>query len=254
MRFLTENTRRWLLGLFVTSLVSVCLSLSVRADDKKELTEKAYQAYMSGDFKMALDLYQLAGAEIPEAPGLEYNKGGAHYQLGDFEQALKTFEKAALTDNDELAAGAHYNSGNTYFQQQDFRGAVEQYKNALQRSPDDAEARRNLEIALRNLKEQQQQEQDEDGEQNKDKQEDQQQDKQQDQQENQDKQDEQNQEQQQKPDSSQSKPQQKPQKNNPNQMSKEDAERLLNALKDEERKHQKNKRMASTNTYNGKDW
>ena len=252
MRFLTENTRRWLLGLCVTSLVSMCLSLSVRADDKKELTEKAYQAYMSGDFKMALDLYHLAGAEIPEAPGLEYNKGGAHYQLGDFEQALKTFEKAALADNDELAAGAHYNSGNTYFQQRDFRGAVEQYKNALQRSPDDAEARRNLEIALRNLKEQQQQEQDKD--QDKEKQEDQQQDKQQDKQENQDKQDEQNQEQQQKPDSSQSKPQQKPQKNNPNQMSKEDAERLLNALKDEERKHQKNKRMASTKTYNGKDW
>lgn len=256
MKILIKNSGRWLLVLGALSVASAFLSTSVKADDKRELTDRAYQAYRDGDFIRALDLYRQAGAEIPEAAGLEYNKGTAHYQLGDFEQALKTFEKAALSENDELAAGAHYNSGNTYFQQQDFQNAVEQYKNALRKDPDDAEARLNLEIALRNLQKQEQ-EQDKDSEQNEDNQEDQQQDKQQDSEKNQDKedkQDPQNQESQQDPDSSQTKPRQNPPKSNPNQMSKEDAERLLNSLIDEERKHQRNKRMASAKMYNGKDW
>jgi hypothetical protein len=37
-------------------------------------------------------------------------------------------------------------------------------------------------------------------------------------------------------------------------MSKEDAERLLNALKDQELKYQKNKQMLSPRLYLGKDW
>ena len=63
MKSLTDKTRRWLLALFVVSFVSAFLSLSVRADEKRELTDRAYQAYVMGDFKQALDLYQQAGAE-----------------------------------------------------------------------------------------------------------------------------------------------------------------------------------------------
>lgn len=257
MNILIKTSKHWLLALSVICAASAFPGTSVAASEKRDLTDRAYQAYLKGDFKQSLELYRQAGAEIPEAAGLEYNKGTAHYQLGDFDQALKSFEKATLTDNQELAAGAHYNSGNTYFERQDFQHAVEQYKNALRKSPDDSEARRNLEIALRNLKEQEQK-QDEDSEQDQDKQDDQQQDKQQNKEDDQDKKEDQheqqNQESEPKPDSSQSPPEQKPSQSNPYQMSKEDAERLLNSLKDEERKHQKNKRMVSAKTYNGKAW
>ncbi|MFQ5607052.1 MAG: tetratricopeptide repeat protein [Candidatus Zixiibacteriota bacterium] len=226
--------------------------------DRRALTEQAYEAYQQGKYQEALELYQRAGLDIPETAGLEFNKGAAHSKLGDLQQALKRFEKATLTENPELASAAHFNQGNTYYQQQDFQHAVEQYKSSLRGNPADPNARYNLELALKKLREQQRQEQEnqQEGDQE---QEDKDQEKSQDKQEPQESQDKKDQKQQdsetkQTPDSSQSRPEQKPQKFNPYQMSKEDAERLLNALKDEELKHQKNKRIISTSVYHGKDW
>ena len=56
-----------------------------------------------------------------------------------------------------LAGPSRFNLGNALFQKQDYRGAVQAYRDALHLAPDDLDARRNLEMALRALKEQEEQ-------------------------------------------------------------------------------------------------
>ena len=77
--------------------------------------------------------------------------GDAQFRFGDFESALQEFERVAADDDPALSASGHYNKGNTHFQLQDYPAAVEAYRQALQRVPGDADAKANLELALQRL-------------------------------------------------------------------------------------------------------
>jgi Ca-activated chloride channel family protein len=59
-----------------------------------------------------------------------------------------------------MAPAARFNQGNALFQKQDYAGAVDAYKDALRLEPGNPETVNNLELALRALETQQQQERD----------------------------------------------------------------------------------------------
>ena len=139
--------------------------------------------------------------------------------------------------NRELTSKAFYNLGNIAFNREDWDQAIENYKNALRRNPADDEARDNLRLAQ--LKKQQSQN---DKNQNKDQNKDQQN---QDKDKNKDKQDQKDQQQQNQ--QNQDQQQQNPAQPRDGQMSKENAEQLLNAAeqaeKNTQQKMQKGARM-----------
>lgn len=231
---------------------------SAIAENRRDVTRTALDLYHQGDFQQALQLYSAAGDALPTIPELEFNKGVTQAQLGDLQAAQKSLDQATLSRHQGVAGDAHFNLGNAFYEQQQFDQAIESYKNALRADPSNTAAKRNLELALRQKQEQQeqQQEQQDQQDQQQDENEQEQQDQQnQDQQQQEQEQDQEQQQQQQQPDSTQQKPdqQQQPQPD-PRQMSKEDAERILNALKDEEMKHQKNRRLLSPRVYLGRDW
>ena len=91
-------------------------------------------------------------------------QGSAHYQAGNYEEALAAFQKG----ND---AQSLYNQGNALAKLQKLEEAIEAYDNALKMNPDHADAKANKAL-LEKLKQQQdQQQQDQDSSENKDKQE-----------------------------------------------------------------------------------
>lgn len=113
--------------------------------------EAAGALYDAGRYGEALQAYKEALVERPESARLHLNVGDALFQLGDFEGALGEFERVSAADDPALAALGHYNKGNAHFQLQDYAAAVEAYQQALQRAPGDADAKANLELALQRL-------------------------------------------------------------------------------------------------------
>jgi Ca-activated chloride channel homolog len=118
--------------------------------------EQARQHYEQGEYEEALKLYRQVQVENPDSPLLHFNVGGALFKTGDYEAALREFERALQGDEDRLHSPAFYNMGNAFFLQRQFEQAVEAYKNALQADPTDVDAKVNLELALEMLQQQQQ--------------------------------------------------------------------------------------------------
>ena len=224
-----------------------------------EAVREGNAAYEKGDFKKALEEYHIAEADRPETPGIDCNIGNVLYEQGDYEQATERLTKALNSDDVRIEAQAQYNLGNTHFRAKDYQKAIEAFKASLDLNPDDMDAKYNLELARRMLKEQTQSEQsDEDkSEQQEKKEQEQEQQQEQQQQEEQDEQQQQQQQQNQQEDESQKREQQQQQQQQMDQkeMSKEDAERILNALQDDEQDIQKRIQRNKTATgYVGKDW
>ncbi len=151
-------------------------------------------------------------------PQAVYNLGCAYMQQEKDSAAIVQFEKAGRMETNRLRrAKAYHNIGVICQAHQMFPEAIDAYKEALRNNPKDDETRYNLALCQRQLK-------DQDNDQNQDQQDQDQQDQNQDQQ----------QQQQQQQDKNQDQQQQQQQQQPEEQMSRENAEQLLeSAMRDE---------------------
>jgi Ca-activated chloride channel family protein len=207
--------------LVIPALILVTLVLGACGQSAGQLNNAGNEAFENQEYDDALAAYTRAGQESPELAEPHYNAANTHYRLEDYEQALAQIEAALVAEESAVGLAQHsfFNLGNTFFQGQQFESAIEAFKEALRLNPNDLEAKQNLELALRQMQEQEQQDQqcenpeqpDEQQEQEQDeKQQDQQQDQQQDEQQQNEEQQDQQQDQQQ--DEQQNEPSQDEQK------------------------------------------
>lgn len=240
---------------FFTVLLASLVGTSAFAQGEREgrrLVFEGNEAFKKGDYTTADSLYR-SGMEAgaPQTAG-SFNLGNTAYRQEDYEAAITEFERAARSAKDPSnQADAWYNAGNTYLAQQDPQKALDAYKQALRLNPDDEDARHNLMLAKQMLEQAENQEQ-QDGDQDQNNEE---------QQENQDQQegdkdeqdgnqpqdqegqDQENQEQEgqdSQPKESNEEGEEKPAQSAPQagQISKEDAERMLEALNKREKELQ----------------
>lgn len=239
-----SKVRRAVLGLSLLALVG-----SVVAADVKELIRLGNDAYRLQQYDQALEQYQIAETESPELPELDYNIADILHHQEKYEEAVERYNRALNSQDAALHPKINYNLGNTYFRMGDYPNAITSYQKALEADPNDIDAKFNLELARKMLKDQLQPEQQE-NQQDQQQQQQQQNQEQQDQQQEDQQQEEQQQEEQQQQDRQD---QQQAQEQKP--ISKEDAERILNALKDDEEDVQKQiRRQLTGGDYNGNDW
>jgi Ca-activated chloride channel homolog len=170
----------------------------------------------------------------------QFNLGTAVYKNNNFEESAKIYGN--LAGNNDVArdtkAKVFHNLGNSLVQSKEYEKSILAYKNALMNDPKNKDTKYNLEYAKMMLKKQQQQNKD-----NKDKKDDK------DKKDQKDKQD-QNKDQNKKQD-------QQKQPQDQRKISKEDAERMLEALKNDEKKTmQKVKKQQAKVQVTGieKDW
>lgn len=110
--------------------------------------------YEKGEHEQALESYADSGRRRPKDPRPLFNAGAALYRLNRSEQAAQAFEAAAALsakDRKTLAA-ARYNEGNARAQAGDYAGAIAALRRAVTLDPADLDARHNLAVALRRLK------------------------------------------------------------------------------------------------------
>ncbi|MFM7080175.1 MAG: tetratricopeptide repeat protein [Bacteroidota bacterium] len=197
-----------------------------------------------------------------------YNLGNSLYRLKKNEEALKQYQNAAnLAKDPEQKSKSYHNMGNTYMNMEKYQEAVNSYKQALRLNPQDEDTRYNLAYAQSKLVQQNQNQQNkQDQNKNKEKEDQNKQDKGENEKQNQQNQSK-NQDQQgknDKQDQNQGDNQKEKENNKNNQqaqnpsdrkMSKEEAERMLNALQNDEADLQKKmKRIEGKSAKTGKQW
>jgi Ca-activated chloride channel family protein len=199
--------------------------------------------YRQGEYDKALEQYRGAQVLDPDIPGLALNAGDALFRKDEFQDSVREFSVASAAADSIMSGNAFYNAGNALMAAGDLDGAIESYKAALIRHPRDADAKFNLELALRKREEHEKQQQSRQGE-NGQNQEQQNQKSQQDQQNQQQQQQQPAQEQPQQGQQEQQQSQEQQNQEGQARMSRADAERLLDAIDEAEKELQAELRAA----------
>jgi len=216
--------------------------------------------YDQKSYPAALEKYVEANDGKTHQQELAYNLANAFYQQKKYPEALRELEKAISAGKAGLNQRAYFNRGNTFFQMGKYQEAVEAYKKTLELDPSDKEAKYNLELALKKLQENPQDQQKDS--------------KKKDQQQKQDKQDSksgsseqqkqqqpsQSKNQQSQPQPANSKPGQEQRQDQPGQQQKpgmdpKEALRILDALNQQEKQEQRKQALkVQRERVGGKDW
>ncbi len=155
-------------------LLTLGTFFSVIAQSERKMTRDGNTNYETGNFIDAEINYKKALEKNSDLLEAQFNLGDALVKQERFDEALESFEKVcASTEDLNLKANALHNKGNVLLSQQDLEGAIESYKDALRINPKDNETRYNYTYVKKLLDEQQQQQQqqNQDQEQNEDNQE-----------------------------------------------------------------------------------
>ncbi len=251
-------------------ILVLCIALVAWINPQADKTKEGSRLYNRKLYDEAMTKYTEVLIDMPNSPYLHLNIGNAAYKKENYEEAVKSYAKAAsLAADTTLESKAYYNLGNCKYRQGKlkantdlgeaislYREALEFYKQALDRNPKDTNAKYNHEFVERKIKElldkqkqqgQQKQQQDQEQQQT-----------QQDQSEKDDKSEEQNetqaaqaQSEEQKEQEAQNEEQESEQKE---KMTAEQAKMLLDSLEDEELSQLRQKRDKKPFSRVLKDW
>ncbi|MDX9754714.1 MAG: tetratricopeptide repeat protein [bacterium] len=229
----------------------------------RDRVKEANTAYANAEYERAIQLYtDIAATYAPESKEMHFNIGNSWFRQEKYDKAIEEFNHVLGSPDAKLDAQAYYSMGNCHFRTENYAEAINAYIESLKLNPDDEDAKYNLEVARRKLKDQmdknkeqqeqqnqdQQQEeeqQNQEPQQNQDQQEQEQQNQeQQNQEQPQDQQQEQEQQQQPQPQPQEEQPQTEPQAGQEaaeekRELSKEEAMQLLDHLEAAEKEHRK---------------
>ena len=200
------------------------VALSATAQQERKFIREGNELFQKMDLEKAEVEYRKAADQNSDSFEAAFNMADALYKQEKYDEALAQFSRLAQQETDKERLGAIYhNIGNTLLAMEKTQESIEAYKESLRNRPSSVPTKYNLEYA-RSKQQQDQQNQDQNqDQQNQDQQDQNNQDKNQ-QDQNKDQQNKQN------PDDKQQQPQ--PQEG---KISKEDAERLLEALQNDEK-------------------
>jgi len=224
----------------ITAVCSLCLfPLTLTGQAEKKFIRQGNREYDKDKYAESEISYRRALDKNKMLPDAVFNIGDALYKQEKYEEAVKQFGgNSAMTDDPEKKSSAFYNQGNSLLMGGKLQESIEAYKNSLRLKPGSPEAKYNLAFAqdlLRKQEEQQKQDKNkqENGDQNKDRQKEQNREN-----------DNKDQEKQQEQNNKQQQQQQQQQQQSQQGISREDAERLLNSIANDEKNVQEKVKLA----------
>ena len=116
------------------------------------------EAYKKQRYPESAAIYGKVASKEPANTTATYNLGNALYKSDKPEEAAGEYDKTIAASKDKnIKSKSYYNKGVAYQKQKKLPECIEAYKNCLKISPDDEEARQNLERALKQMKDKQKQ-------------------------------------------------------------------------------------------------
>ncbi|HSJ25858.1 MAG TPA: VWA domain-containing protein [Longimicrobiales bacterium] len=133
--------------------------------------ERGNRMYREGRYEEAVDAYRRVVESGRSSPEVHYNLGTALLAMGAYQEAEQHLQAALQAVEPDVRNRTFYNLGNRFLAegraQQDLQrqgqlldAAIEAYRRALRIAPGDVDAKWNLEMALRDRAENEQQQQD----------------------------------------------------------------------------------------------
>jgi Ca-activated chloride channel homolog len=206
----------------------------------RSLVRKGNRQYNENQFTQAEVLYKKSIIKTPNLIPANYNLGNTYFKQKRYDKAIEQYQKTLTNLKDKkIGAQTYHNLGNTYLEKyktetdqqkksQWIDNSIQAYKNALINNPNDKDTKYNLSYAyaMKRLLQQQKQQQ---------------------------KQQQQNQQQQQQ---KQQKQDQKPKEQKKQELTKEEAEKLLQAIRAQENQTQErlNKKQDKNKVKIEKEW
>ncbi len=216
--------------LFTVAMLTLGCAL-LHAQSERSLLRDGNRSYKQNNFTDAEVNYRKALEKSKELTQGEFNLGDALYKQGRYAEAAEQYRNSAQKHLDEgTKAEALHNLGNALLKDKKIPESIAAYQDALKLNPRDMDTKYNLAYAQAMLRKEQQQQQQQKNQKN---------DKQQQNRQDQQKQDQQKQEQQKNQQQKDQKQEQQQAQQKKQQISKEDAERILEALRNEEKDVQK---------------
>jgi len=142
-------------------LLVVVIMQAAFADSARVSTSQGNKLYKQGNFNEAINKYDQALVEAPQALEPKFNKANSYYRLDDLSKAMDLYRQVAAESKDmKLVAKAKYNLGNSYFQQgskqrdsnlqkaiEDLETAIGSWRSVLDIEPENKKAAKNIEVA-----------------------------------------------------------------------------------------------------------
>jgi Ca-activated chloride channel homolog len=158
----------------LTIVLLLFLPVMSNAQQVKKQIRKGNREYSNGKYNEAELHYRKALEKKPQYGKATYNLGNALYKQNQYEPAISKYESLLETEkNYETLSKYYYNLGNSYFKTQKLEQSIESYKQSLRLNPKDQDAKHNLFLAqsmLNQQKNQQNRDQQNKDQQNKDQQ------------------------------------------------------------------------------------
>ena len=140
-------------------LFIMMMPLNLFAQNEKALIKKGNKAYEKKEYENAVNDYKQVTTKNSGNAVAQYNLGNALYRSQKTEDAIAAYDQAAdLAKGKEDRAKAFYNKGVVLQNGKKIPECIDAYKRALKLNPADEDARQNLQKALVQQKQQQQQE------------------------------------------------------------------------------------------------
>jgi len=131
--------------------VGGCCGAIAMAASAPSLVEEGNRLFKDGKYDEALKAYTQAQIAAPDSPEIQLNIGNVFYRKGEFEKAREAYARAFAARQRALQESAWFNAGTAHLSANNLKEAVEEYREALKIDPKDSDARRNLELALKRL-------------------------------------------------------------------------------------------------------
>lgn len=142
--------------IFYTIISFLCIYLQGNGQDAVKLIATGNEAYRQQQYDKAVLAYKQALELDPNNTTALYNLGNALFRDKKYEEASVQFDALARTTVDkELQAKSLYNKGVSFSQQKKLEESIEAYKQTLRLNNKDTLARENLQRALNEKKQQQ---------------------------------------------------------------------------------------------------
>lgn len=222
----------------------MALTLEVCAQKERKFIREGNTLFETQKFEQAEVEYRKAMDKKAESFEAAFNLADALYKQEKYDEALLQFSTLAEEQTDKEKLGQLYhNIGNTLLSMKKTDESIEAYKESLRNRPNAEETKYNLEFARHKKQQDEQNKDNQDNKDNKDQQNKDQQQNQDNKDQNKDQQDQDKDKQDKDKDQNQNKDQQdqnkdQQQQQQPGKISKEDAQRLLDALQNDEKKVQ----------------
>lgn len=154
-----DSFRRPALWLMTAAILAT--PLPAKAESPASRNREGNRLFNEGRYEEAEKAYLEAQVKSPGKPEILYNLGNALIKQGKYPLGIQSLQQSADKGDKRIKTNSLYNTGNALYSTDDYKGSAEAFIEALKLDPNDRDAKHNLELALRKLKQQEQKQQNE---------------------------------------------------------------------------------------------